>query len=372
MGKRVIFITGATGFVGAGLAVYYLRRGATVFALCRGGDPSRVERALLRIDPSERWRNGTLRVVPGDVTLDEIGLTKSWSKLLKNTVDIFIHAAGHIRFETEDVRNIEVNFFGSRKMAEVARGLSKKRGRFIYISTAYVCGTLTGDISEVSVAPNHSVHNNYEYSKILAEHAVQKVFDGTATIIRPSIAVGPLGKDWEGSTPVTFAGYYGYFKGFNWLRYKLKPEGGSLDLGAMRIPGDSGAEINLIPLDNLVEMVDAVAGHPETMGGIFHATNPQAPQYEALVRESLAVMGITGGRFVLPDSPEEKTNPLSSVEELIKGAVWPFMGYVAEKRRFRTDFMGQYYPMNKIPSIGAGECRKLLAPALAQQFKAMK
>jgi len=165
--KRGVFIAGATGFVGAGVAAYYLRSGSTVFALCRGGDSSRVERAILSVDPSERWRAGVLSVVPGDVTLDDIGLTRYWFSHLKGKIDLFIHCAGHVRFEEEGVRNIEVNYLGSRRVAQVAKELGQ--GRFIHISTAYVCGKSTGWIPEEEVQPNHPVHNNYEYSKILAD-----------------------------------------------------------------------------------------------------------------------------------------------------------------------------------------------------------
>lgn len=364
--SKNVFLTGATGFIGAGLAVHYLRQGHTVYALCRGGDPARVERALTSVDPTEKWRNDKLHVVPGDVTLDDVGLTRSWSNRLNGGIDLVLHAAGHIKFEDEDPLNMEINFLGSQRMARVAKEM--KWGRFIYISTSYVWGTSTGWLDESLVSRDHAVHNGYEYSKIQAEHAVLETFDGRATIVRPSIVVGALGDGWEGSTPVTFAGYYGYFKGFDWLRRQMKTDGGVLDLETMRIPGDPSAEINIIPIDNLVGMIVSIADDPASEGGIFHAVHPHGPLYEPLVRQSLEVMGISGGRIILPSSPEAESD-LTPVEALIRGAVRPFLGYVGEQRRFKTDQMGRFYDVNKVPRIGPEEVRRLLKPATKCRFR---
>ncbi|MBI4135156.1 SDR family oxidoreductase [Candidatus Uhrbacteria bacterium] len=361
-----IFLTGATGFVGAGLAVHYLRQGNTVYALCRGGEAVRVERALTSIDPNELWRSGTLHVVPGDVTFEDVGLTRSWSNRLNGGIDLVLHAAGHIKFEDEDPLNMEINLLGSQMMAQVAKEM--RWGRFVYISTAYVCGTATGWIEEKLVPKMQDIHNGYEYSKILAEHAIRDMLGGRATIVRPSIVVGALGSGWEGSTPVTFAGYYGYFKGFDWLRRQMNSDGSRVDLGALRIPGDPAAEINIIPIDNLVGMIAAVADDPDSEGGVFHAVHPEGPLYSSLVRQSLEVMNIDGGRIVLPDSPEASTD-LTPIETLIKGAVRPFMGYVGEQRRFKTEQMGRYYDMARVPQIGQDEVRRLLEPAIRCRFK---
>ncbi|MBI2552033.1 SDR family oxidoreductase [Candidatus Uhrbacteria bacterium] len=366
MEKKNVFVTGTTGFVGAGVAVHYLQQGHTVFALCRGGDPTRVERALASLDPTERWRNGTLHVVPGDVTMDDIGLTKTWYDRLKGAIDFIVHSAGHIKFEDEDPLNMEINYLGSQRVAHMARDLGW--GRFVHISTAYVCGSSTGWIEEKMVSSGHGVHNGYELSKIEGEHAVSALLGDSVTIVRPSIVVGSLGAGWDGSVPVTFAGYYGYFKGFAWLKRQMKSDGGHLDLEGMRIPGDPEAEINLIPIDNLVEMIAALADDPRSGGGVFHATHPEGPRYEPLVRHSFEAMGITGGRIVLSNSPEA-SDELSPTETLIKAAVRPFLGYVGEQRRFRTDEMGRFYDMEKVPRIGPDEVRRLLEPALKCRFK---
>lgn len=358
-----VFITGATGFVGAGLAVQALRDGHTVYALVRGGDRNRVEMALDATDPGGRWKAGMLHAVAGDVTLEGLGLTQEWRQSLSGAIDLVLHAAGQTRFETEDGSNDETNHRGTLNVVNLFAEFGC--GRFFYISTAYVCGRRTGWIPEEPIL-EYQPHNGYETSKILAELKVRERFP-KATIVRPSIVVAALGQDWEGSRPVTYAGYYGYFRPF-YLLWKWKNDQGILDLKNRRVPGDPGAEINLVPLDNVVDMVFALAEKPESQGGTFHAVNPEGPTYDPLVRQTFAAMGIQNFRIVNNTDPDG-TRDLDKLELQIRSGINPFRPYIAEDRRFQTNQIGQFYDLERVPRINERQVGSLIGDAIRHEFK---
>lgn len=368
------FVTGGTGFIGAAMVDLLLCRGHKVYALVRGGDPTRLESALHLINPYDHWKvgQGNLSIVNGDVTEPLLGLQIQDQDLLRNRIDLVFHAAGSVKFD--DVQEAEqVNYKGTCNLAKTVTDL--KWGRVVHFSTAYVHGQGVGCLTEKIPPLNTLMSNPYEHSKLRAEHAITRLLESQVSILRPSIVVATLDPVYRDSIPVTWSGYYGYFLGFYRLKRALEkgeslPDGITIDqnrvidLGDTRIPGDAGAEINLIPVNHVVGMALAIATNHASGGRVFHAVNPQGPTYEPLVRQSFAVMGIRGGLIVSPDIVRDP-NP---IESLIWDGIKPFLPYVNRRRQFDTHCMGEFYDMGKVPRIEASEIQRLIGDALHYKF----
>lgn len=378
MAQQTIFVTGATGLVGAAMTELLLHRGHTVFALARGENQAsaegRVHRALTSIAPNGAWRSSEgLVVLRGDVTLDKLGLEPASRERLRGQLDFVVHTAGITRFDDPDT--ILVNLNGTERLVGLFGGLGWGHTRLIHVSTAYVCGRQVGQIIEERVdhRPRGVFHNVYEHSKALTEAMLFDRMGAQVTIVRPSIVVGALGPAWEGSIPVTLEGYYAYFRAWSRLKQGLQkiwgvPPGEVLDVRGTRVAGDPMAIVDLVPADNLAEMILALAADSRSEGCIYHATNRGSQRYESLVEMSLRFLDIIGARIVLTE--DLNGVELTPVEAGIRAGIDPFMGYVGECREFDTRRMGEIYDMNRIPAIGEEEVRRLLEPAVQCQFKA--
>ncbi|MBI3626584.1 SDR family oxidoreductase [Candidatus Uhrbacteria bacterium] len=352
-----VFITGSNGFVGSVVTAALLSQKHKVFALCRG-DVKRVHDSLQTVRPQGDWRAGELHVMHGDVAVSGLGLDRDSRRVME--VDLVVHAAGHTKFDADDPLHEEVNVRGARNVAELSAEL--RWPRFIHVSTAYVCGHKTGRIEEKGFPDSTQAHNPYEESKSRAEYEVSRILKNQATMFRPSIVVGALGNDWAGSLPTTYTGYYGYFHGFWRLKRKLSPVD-TWDMGETRIPGDSGAEINLIPADALAGMIMSLVDHPESDGGIYHGVSPTGPHYSDLVALTLKHIGVRGGKIGYRLDP-----PVTALERLISAGIGPFLPYVGENRTFSTSNMGRFYDMAQVPAIGEEEIRRLIVPAIECGF----
>lgn len=85
-------------------------------------------------------------VLEGDVTLDNVGLTKRQLTRLRSRLDLVISCAGLVDFRPPLTDALEINTRGPVRMLDLAR--SCKHAAFAHVSTCYVTGTRDGDITE--------------------------------------------------------------------------------------------------------------------------------------------------------------------------------------------------------------------------------
>jgi fatty acyl-CoA reductase len=64
-------------------------------------------------------------VIPGDVTMPELGLSASNRQLLIDRVSIIFHAAATIRFDEPLKRAVLINTRGTKLMLELAQDMKK-------------------------------------------------------------------------------------------------------------------------------------------------------------------------------------------------------------------------------------------------------
>ncbi len=199
--SHVVFLTGATGNVGAPLLNELLRRSevAQVVALVRAESEiagfTRIRTAVAHAtgDPISSLFGSKVRVVCGDVTLPNLGLSRRNQDELARSVTHIVHAAASTQFTLPLETARQVNCGGTRRVFELARA-AVRHGRLrqmVHVSTAYVCGSRSGSIHEDDATGMAGFTNAYEQSKWEAEENIRHEFaDLPVTIVRPSIIVG--------------------------------------------------------------------------------------------------------------------------------------------------------------------------------------
>ena len=117
----VVFITGATGFVGSFVAEECLRRGYTV-------------RCLTRATSSLQWLEG----LPVERAVGSLADTASLEKAVAGA-DIIIHIAGLTAARNRE-EFFQGNHIGTKNLLEAALKAAPNLKRFLHLSSLTVCG----------------------------------------------------------------------------------------------------------------------------------------------------------------------------------------------------------------------------------------
>jgi thioester reductase-like protein len=284
---NTVFITGATGNIGGKLLITILDKDpdAKIIALIRGDSVSaarsRLEQALSVLAPEFDITSisSNVRVICGDITQHQLGLTNTAFDKLASEVTHIIHSAAAIQFTLPLDCARQVNFIGTVNVMSLAQ-CAAETGRLrniAYISTAYVCGDRDGWIYEdESVAPQQ-FSNTYEQTKYEAEQYVRTLMPTLPiTILRPSIVVG------DSKTGRTLT--------FNVLYSPLK----FIHKGVIRaLTCDPAAPLDVVPLDYVASAAHHILFRTEPTGKTFHivAGANAAPAVGSVVRHFLNYLG---------------------------------------------------------------------------------
>ncbi|KAL0122038.1 hypothetical protein PUN28_007080 [Cardiocondyla obscurior] len=222
--ETVIFITGATGFLGKVLLEKLLRscpRVATFFLLIRPKRGQSVEdrfKELLNNPVFDRIRSefpdtmNKIFPVKGDVGLPDLGLQPADRDMLIQRVNIVFHSAATVRFDEPLKVAVNLNTLGTDRMLDLCRRMTNLIS-IIHVSTAYsnadrreieesiyitevnpytvidMCENLDDEMIEIIEKKMIGKHpNTYTYTKGLAEQIVLSKGRGLPiAIVRPSI-----------------------------------------------------------------------------------------------------------------------------------------------------------------------------------------
>ncbi|XP_015440371.1 PREDICTED: putative fatty acyl-CoA reductase CG5065 [Dufourea novaeangliae] len=233
-GKNV-FITGGTGFMGKVLIEKLLFNCSDlnmIYILIR---PKRGRTPDLRVDEMfklpmfqriRKLKPHVLKKVvalPGDVTMEQLGLTSEQQEMLINETDIVFHCAATLRLEAKLKDAIEMNTIGTKRVLDLSKKMKRVKS-FVYLSTAF-CHPDQEELGErVYDAPDDPQDvmrlvewlddsaidlitpklldqhpNTYTYSKRLAEKLVaDEYLNLPCSIARPSIVTPAWGEPMPG------------------------------------------------------------------------------------------------------------------------------------------------------------------------------
>jgi thioester reductase-like protein len=197
-----IFLTGATGYIGAHVAANLLERhDATLNLLVRGRDPHDAEvrlwNALQLHMPFSRfyeYLQAKIRIFLGDLTSPQFGLDRDGYDRLVHTTDSVIHCAASLNRKSEK-SCLNVNLRGTLEVVQLARRSQYYHGlrRFSNVSTVAVAGKRRHEVvtEDRSIEWERSDYDPYARTKKFCEHMVRELLpDVPLTIFRPSIVLG--------------------------------------------------------------------------------------------------------------------------------------------------------------------------------------
>lgn len=272
--NKIVLLTGANGFLGTQIALRLIRSyNYEVVALVRGKTEQHAVNRLFKA----WWEfpelldeiNNRIRVLNGDITQAELGISEQEYAWLIENVTHVIHTAADWKLKSSLEELQKINVQGTQNILKLAQLVHEDHGleRFSHVSTAYVAGRKKGVVPEDSLTSKYGFLSDYEKTKFESEALVKKSkFD--ISIFRPSMIVG------DSST--------GYIKTFNTVYVPLRLYlSGKLKL----FPVSRSMKINLVPVDYVADGVVKLTFDPRALNRTFHLTAPveALPTIEELV-----------------------------------------------------------------------------------------
>ncbi|OJF14367.1 SDR family oxidoreductase [Couchioplanes caeruleus] len=319
-------LTGATGFVGSHLLADLLSDDPTgaVYALARGDSrhpaAERVHTAL-RVAAHDLSAGGHPTVVESELTEPLCGVTPG-SLPRGDGPLVFWHLAASLQWRRGQREQVfRTNVDGTRHALELAASVGADL--FVYMSTAYTCGSVHGDIVEELHRPP-AFSNVYEESKCAAEHLVAG-FEGPRTLIlRPSVIVG---SSHTYSPSGSYTGLYGYLSELRKFREML---GDSEE--SVRYPADRSTRISFIPVDHVVEdsraiVADELAAPRQS---IHHVSGRSESAVGEITDYMLKLLGLQDRLFII----DEEFDDPSTFERFFAKRIDFFSDYLRREKRF--------------------------------------
>ncbi len=359
--EKTVLVTGSTGFLGSAITRKLLVSGCKLRLLIRKRDndtsqisfgvESLIKELILgnqldeypqgqRREVDERSNDNTslhelflnnVEIIEGDITSRSLGLEKQEYRKLCNEVDEVFHCAAVTHFEMQGAdEHVVVNIKGTENVLQFAN--TGKQKRLHYISTAYVAGKQNCIIYEDEMVNEPLFNNEYERSKFIAEQLVieyAKSNNIPYTIYRPGIIVG----DSNTGATCKFDNLYLFVKVlFNIKNSFTKYKHVVINDVTIRVPGDPDALINLVPIDYVADAIVAILEKRESIGKIYHITNPNPPRLGELRDLVMSLLEIKGMRVKIDRELEKQS--LSTVEKLFLRQTRSYYSYLFNKLRF--------------------------------------
>lgn len=274
-----------------------------------------------KLDPAERgevllerlWLAGTdaakkFTFVAGDIEQERFGISDEDYEPLRDRLTHVIHCAASVAFDDPYEASFQANVVGTLNALRFSRGLHRHEGSpfvaHLSIETSYIHGRQHLDLAreDEMVFPRNFYNNYYELTKAMASLETERfLLDEGLPVIQlcPAIVIGEsrAGNN-RGDTKVVNAPVNVFGRAHEALQspggnFFDRTRAAALARLACIFPGDPSAELNLIPVDRVVQGILAALKRPEAVGERIHlATDNRLTSEEIrdIVHEELGVV----------------------------------------------------------------------------------
>lgn len=178
--NKFILLTGSTGFLGSHILNELLEEKNTVVCLVRSNEVPKAKSKLLKkmryYFPSKNFENNSsLKVVVGDLTQENLGMSSTDYKILSEMVDVVVHSAADVNLTKSYEELYNTNIYGTKQIIDFAKKGKKKK--LHYLSTLAVSGLSQEDtkcFSESDFNIGQQFISSYEKSKYEAENLLKE------------------------------------------------------------------------------------------------------------------------------------------------------------------------------------------------------
>jgi thioester reductase-like protein len=331
--RRNVFITGATGFLGSHLAARLLHSGCHLTALARGTKSASAQTRIaevLRDVGVTQFEN--LKVVEGDISLPDLGLSEHAKKQIVTGTDEVWHCAASLSFQQEDRDEIfRMNVDGTKHVLDLVKQTQSRRLQ--HVSTAYIAGNRQDLALESEINVGQTFKNAYEESKCQAELLIAQEHRNAqivASVYRPSIVIG----DSRSGRATHFHGVYAFIRAL-WaalerLRRRM-PHSGPVKL-PLRVLGVETQTLNFVPIDYVTDGMVLISTRPDSAGGTYHLANPSPTENRMWLPNICRLLRVEGIQLVGQHSFLK--TPMTKLESLFQKQMAFYYQYLQGEPRF--------------------------------------
>ena len=316
----LVFFTGFPGFIGSRLVARLLASDPElrVAALVEPKMADKAREAAGGIDGGDR-----IEVLAGDIGERDLGLSSEQRERLKAETTVAYHLAAIYNLAVPADIAQRVNVDGTGNVLDLLADCERLE-RHNYVSTAYVAGDRKGHVYEHELMMGQGFKNHYESTKFQAEAWVRHSMDRIpTTIYRPAIVVG----DSKTGETSKFDGPY----------YILRTVSRAM---RMRSPipqfGKAGAPFNVVPVDFVLDALEAAASDPAAVGETLHLVDPEPVTASELARLLSREYAGKEPAYKLPPKAVEVSLRSKSVRKAFHGAPAESIVYLNHPVRFDT------------------------------------
>jgi nucleoside-diphosphate-sugar epimerase len=247
------------------------------------------------------------RFVAGDVEQPNLGISTDDLEALRTTLTHVIHCAASVAFDDPYEKSFRANVQGTLNALEFSLGLQSSPGSpfvaHIGIETSYIHGRQTKEtaLEDEIVFPRNFYNNYYELTKAMASIETERFMLNRGLRVGqlcPAIVIGEsrAGNN-RGDTKVVNAPVNVFGRARQALspttgRWRDRSKAAAIARMACIFPGDPSAQINLIPVDRVVEGIIAFLKKANAVGERVHLaseTRVTSHQIRTIVGEELGV-----------------------------------------------------------------------------------
>ena len=337
--NKVIFLTGATGFLGSYLLKIFLENGYKVFALARSKNnldtETRIIKTLKFWDKSVLKKINNLEIIEGSICKKNLGICKATRHRLSEHVTEIFHAAALTELNVPLKLIHKVNVQGTKNVLDLALNWNKNRSlkKVNHISTAYVYGNYKNVFKENDLNKGQKFHTNYERSKFEAEKLMfQYRKKGLwIDIFRPPMILG------ESTTGKTFQFKHIY----QFLKLCKLELFDSLPLAQ--------GSVSIVPIDITSKAIYLLDKNCTIRNSTYHPFPNKLNSIATIIKTGAKIMGYKSPQLITPAN--FSTLKLTPVQMMLLNNPAFSINFQSEINSKRTNCILKKYHY-KIPSVG--------------------